>query len=166
MLVMGPFISPGLASKVMSLRAEEGIILAISIDTALLIKGADFSVRLRRLRGGPEGIQRRGGSCAPIGQLPAKGPSFRAGELTQTRLLAAPETGIPSHLDVLEYQKKSRRIVVRQLLCGVGWRSAYLNSAPVHRGAEPAPGRCALNPQPKGRGASLALIATPCHHER
>jgi hypothetical protein len=94
--------------------------------------GADFSVRLRRVRGCPEGIQRRAGSCAPIGQLPTKGPSFRAGEQPQRRLLAAHETGIPSHLDVLEYQKKSRRIVVGQLLCGVGWRSAYVNSAPVH----------------------------------
>jgi hypothetical protein len=42
----------------------------------------------------------------------------------------------------------------------VGWRSAYVNSAPVHRGAEPASGRCALKPQPKGRGTSLALIGS------
>jgi putative transposase len=84
---------------------------------------ADFAVVLKEFNGEPDHV-------APIGQLPAKGPSFRAGEQPQRRLLAPHETGIPSHLDVLEYQKKSRRIVVGQLVCGsVG--EERLSQAPI-----------------------------------
>src|SRR5215813_10479804 len=48
--------------------------------------------------------------------------------------------------------------VVAKLFCGVRGRRADYDSPPVHRGPEPAFGRCTLNPGPKGPGTSCFLI--------
>jgi hypothetical protein len=76
----------------------------------------------------------------------------------QGRLVPSYEAGIPSHLDVLERPQEQGAPVVAELFRGVRGRSANHGSPPVHRGPEPAFGRCALNPGPEGPGTSRLLI--------
>jgi hypothetical protein len=56
-------------------------------------------------------------------------------------------------------RKKQRTPMVSELFRRVGGRRAAHDSPPVHRGPEPAFGRCALSPQPKGWGTARFLIA-------
>src|SRR5262245_65516259 len=92
------------------------------------------------------------------GQLSTEGAPVRVDEQPQRRLVAAHEAGIPGYLDVLECPQEQGSPVVAKLFCGVRGRRADYDSPPVHRGPEPAFGRCTLNPGRKGTGTSCLLI--------
>src|SRR5215475_7739902 len=128
-----------------------------------LAPGGNIPIGLHRLRSGAEGIQRRTRPRTLAGPLSAEGAPVRVDEQPQRRLVAAHEAGIPGYLDVLECPQEQGSPVVAKLFCGVRGRRADYDSPPVHRGPEPAFGRCTLNPGPKGPGTSCFLIAS---HER
>jgi hypothetical protein len=107
---------------------------------------------------GSEGIQRRVGPRAPACELSSEGLTVGTGQFPQGRLVASYEAGIPSRLDILERPQEQGAPAVAELFRGVRGRSANHGSPPVHRGPEPAFGRCALSPGPEGPGTSRLLI--------
>src|SRR5262249_27615039 len=112
----------------------------------------DFEAVLKEFNGEPR-------PRTLAGQLSAEGAPVRVDEQPQRRLVAAHEAGIPGYLDVLECPQEQGSPVVAKLFCGVRGRRADYDSPPIHRGPEPAFGRCTLNPGPKGPGTSCFLIA-------
>src|SRR5215471_15467231 len=112
----------------------------------------DFEAVLKEFNGEPDHVHL-------LVNYPPKVRLSEFDEQPQRRLVAAHEAGIPGYLDVLECPQEQGSPVVAKLFCGVRGRRADYDSPPVHRGPEPAFGRCTLNPGPKGPGTSCFLIA-------
>jgi hypothetical protein len=141
-------LSPSRPSGVRHQAAPEGV-----SRRAPQAPGADFSVRLRRLRGGPEGIQREPDHVHLLVNYP---PKLRLSELVNSL------KGVSSRRMKQEFPAISTFWSIKKVTAHCGRPAtlrgrleerlcqfcASINSAPVYRGAEPASGRCALNPQP------------------
>src|SRR5262249_36145081 len=120
--------------------------------------GGNLPLGLRRLRGGAERIQRRIRPRPFAGELPTEGSAVRTGEQPQGRLVSSDEAGVSGNLHVQERAQERRCIVVAELFRGIGGRRTNHDSAPVHRGSEPAFCRGALSPGPEPPGTSRGLI--------
>src|SRR5262249_6016968 len=119
--------------------------------------GGNLPLGLRRLRGGAERIQRRIRPRPFAGELPTEGSAVRTGEQPQGRLVSSDEAGVSGNLHVQERAQERRCIVVAELFRGIGGRRTNHDSAPVHRGSEPAFCRGALSPGPEPPGTSRGL---------